>query len=160
MAISYIKGDATSPDDYGGVTVIAHVCNDAGKWGDELSGSISRKWKDPKEYYKAQYRFAKKSFKLGKIQWVFVESEFAVVNMIAQEGERSLLNTQPIRYDALESCLNLLAKGCLAIRDESRRKVTVHMPKIGCGIGGGEWSTVGAMIEDALWDIDVYVYEP
>jgi hypothetical protein len=33
------------------------------------------------------------------------------------------------------------------------------MPRIGCGLAGGDWSTVEKIINDSLPDIDVYVYD-
>jgi O-acetyl-ADP-ribose deacetylase (regulator of RNase III) len=50
----------------------------------------------------------------------------------------------PIRYEALRAALAKLA-------EEARRLgARVHMPRIGCGLAGGEWEVVGPMIEEAL----------
>src|SRR5690606_22825691 len=146
-----------------GTRVIAHICNDIGKWGAGFSGAISRRWKDPEEFYKKQYKHAKNRFKLGRIQWVFVDLDLAIVNMIAQEGVRSVNNPNPIRYDALESCLNRLSKGCRGlIGDNVVLKtdiITIHMPRIGTGLAGGSWDRISGLIDETLWDFDVYVYD-
>lgn len=161
--IHYKTGDATEPFIKTGTRVIAHVCNDEGKWGAGFSGALSAKWKDPEDYYRKQSRHAKTRFKLGAVQWVFVDLDLAVANMIAQEGVRSVLNQKPIRYESLEVCLNKLAEGCHGLIGDSasieKKRVTVHMPRIGCGLAGGTWDVVGQLIEDALWDLDVYVYD-
>lgn len=161
MTIHYQVGDATRPIVKEGTRVIAHVCNDIGKWGAGFSGAISDRWKDPVDYYKAQHRHAKR-FKLGETQWVFAELDIAVVNMIAQSGVRGRSNPKPIRYDALEQCLEKLAVGCRALKEKNAPAdtvVSIHMPRIGCGLAGGSWDVVGELVGEALWDLDVYVYD-
>jgi len=160
--INHIIGDATEPCVADGTRVIAHVCNDEGKWGAGFSGAVSDKWPEAKKNYQAKARFSK-SFKLGEAYWVFVDLNMAIVNMVAQHGfSRDLLNRRPIRYDSLEICLDKLAEGVRALSGggpEKPRKVTVHMPRIGCELSGGSWDTVGALVEEALWGLEVYVYD-
>lgn len=160
--IYYIIGDATYPQIEDGLRVIAHVCNDIGKWGAGFSGAISKRWKGPEEYFKKQYKWAKPRPKLGDVQWNFPELDIGVVNMIAQHGVRSLLEPTPIRYDALERCLEATAEGaraCAGIEELNRQRLTFHMPRIGCGLAGGDWERVEPLIDEVLWDIDVYVYD-
>jgi len=162
--LEYRIGDATEPCVDEGTRVIIHVVNDEGKWGAGFSGAISKKWKEPEKYYRSQARFAKKSFKLGEVQWVFATLDLAVVNMIAQHGvSRDLLNYRPIRYESLESCLDKVAEGARALIGQNggkgKGRVTVHMPRIGCGLAGGTWDVVGGLVEDSLWDIESYVYD-
>jgi hypothetical protein len=33
------------------------------------------------------------------------------------------------------------------------------MPRFGCGLAGGKWSEIEPIIERALPDVDVYVYD-
>lgn len=152
--IHYQIGDATCPTIHDGTRVIAHVCNDAGKWGAGFSGAVSDRWKEPEVFYRSQYRRARFSFKLGEVQWVFVETDLAIVNMIAQHDTRSKKNPKPIRYDALESCLNKLVESCQDLGD-----VTLHMPRIGSGLAGGDWGLIESLIDEICWDFDVYVYD-
>lgn len=160
--IHYLKGDATEPLVEEGIRVIAHVCNDEGKWGAGFSGAVSAKWKDPEKHYRSRYRYARHSVVGGAVQWVFIHPYLAVTNMIAQKGVRSPLFPKPIRYDWLEECLSNLAEGCRALEARKsipNRELSIHMPKIGTGLAGGEWSKIEPLIEAALWDLEVYVYE-
>ena len=157
--IYYKVGDATQPCVEGDIRVIVHICNDAGKWGAGFSKALSARWKEPEEYYKSQRKFAKNRCLLGQIQWIFPEVRLGVANMIAQEGTRSVLNPRPIRYESLELCLNRLAAGCHAAMREQKKGLTLHMPRIGCGLAGGNWDAVGSLVAEALWDFDVYVYD-
>jgi len=160
MPIHYRVGDATKPCVQEGIRLIAHVCNDAGKWGAGFSGVVSREWPEARKSYMAKAKFSK-SFGLGEVYCVFVDLNLAIMNMIAQHGiSRDLVNYRPIRYDSLEGCLGKLAAAVRSLQFLSPKdKVTVHMPRIGCGLAGGTWDVVGELIEENLWDIECYVYD-
>ena len=104
--IKYIVGDATSPigDDR---KIIFHCCNDIGKWGKGFVLALSDKWPITKTEYKKWYT-AKKGFKLGAVQFVKVESDIVVCNMIGQHGIRKQGKVPPIRYSALGKCFDKL----------------------------------------------------
>jgi O-acetyl-ADP-ribose deacetylase (regulator of RNase III) len=53
-----------------------------------------------------------------------------------------------------------LETGLNAVAEQARKlSATVHMPRIGCGLAGGEWSKVEAIVNKTLVDIDVCVYD-
>ena len=98
-------------------------------------------------------------FALGESQYVPVrdygnrlEEPLVVANMIAQHGN-STPTYRAVDYDALRRCLHNLAGAAWFAG------ATVHMPRIGCGLGGGDWETVSAIIEDEINRIPVYVYD-
>ncbi len=162
--IHYIIGDATEPVTQSGKNVIAHIVNDQGVWGKGFVHAISAKWKEPKIYYEKQSKFAKKKFRLGEIQWIFIDTNLAVCNMIAQHGLYNANNPVPLRYSALEQCLFKLANGARAVAGMDKSYVeqdvcAIHMPRIGCGLARGDWDRVSDLIADALWDLDVFVYD-
>ena len=151
--IQYVEGDATVPTS-SGPTIIAHICNDLGKWGRGFVLVVSGRWKQPEIEYRRWY--GQTSFVLGKIQVVQVAPALWVSNMIAQHGVRSSArNPLPIRYGALEQCLT-----ALAVTAETK-SAEVHMPRIGCGLAGGEWSRVEPLIQKTLVakSISVTVYD-
>lgn len=156
MAIRYIKGDATSPQAKG-VKVIAHVCNDLGGWGKGFVLAISKRWTAPEAAYRAWHRDrASNDFGLGTVQFVQVDPYIWVANMVAQRGMKpSKKNGPPIRYDALDQCLQALATQALDL------DATVHMPRIGCGLAGGKWSRVEPLIDSRLTarGVEVTVYD-
>ncbi len=149
--IHYLKGDATQPD-HAGIKFIVHVCNDIGKWGKGFVLALSRRWDEPEMNYKSWYILG--TIKLGRVQLVQVDSEIIVVNMIAQHGIRKQGNHSPIRYDALETCLEKID---LFIKDRYP-EATIHMPKIGAGLAGGDWPVIEQIIQEKLMDQEVYVY--
>jgi len=163
--IEYETGDATRPCVDEGLRIIVHIVNDEGKWGSGFVMALSERWKEPEEYYRKQARYVKKEFVLGNVQWVFIDQNLAVCNMIAQHGIKRKTNQVPLRYDALEACLDKMAQGARAaagLADKAtleRKALSIHMPRIGCNRGGGKWDRVEAIIEETCWDLNVYVYD-
>ena len=153
MAIHYLKGDATSPIGEGNKAII-HVCNDIGAWGAGFVLALSKKWSQPEAQYRAWAK-SKVNFQLGFVQPVKVAKDTVVINMIGQKGIRSVGNVIPLRYDALTTCLSKVAKYCDA------NNMSVHMPRIGCGLAGGSWEKVEEIINDTLLaeELEVYVYD-
>ncbi|MES1183860.1 MAG: macro domain-containing protein [Myxococcales bacterium] len=154
-SIAYRQGDATAPD-AAGAKIICHVCNDVGGWGKGFVLAISKRWPEPEAQYRAWYAQGEQAgFRLGAIQLVDVEPNLAVANMVAQRGVRPSGNMPPLRYDALRECLAALAKRATALA------ASVHMPRIGCGLAGGSWPEVEAIIGDTLVaaSVPVHVYD-
>jgi len=154
-SIVYRKGDATAPV-ASGAKIICHVCNDIGGWGKGFVVAISQRWPEPEAQYRAWHKQGKSAgFRLGAIQLVNEEPTLAVANMVAQRGIRPSGGAPPIRYDALRQCLDALAERALAMA------ASVHMPRIGCGLAGGSWPEVEAIINESLiaTAVPVHVYD-
>jgi O-acetyl-ADP-ribose deacetylase (regulator of RNase III) len=150
-------GDATQPIGVG-PRVIVHVCNDVGKWGAGFVVALSRRWREPEAAYKVWYRSRKETveppFQLGSVQFVDVAEELWVANMIGQRDIR--LGTKgeaPVRYDAIATCLGHVAEFAEV------NQATVHMPRIGSGLAGGDWNRIESIINETLGAIDVTVYD-
>lgn len=150
MPLFYVNGDATCPNNVQGETAhILHICNDMGIWGRGFVVSLSARWEKPEAVYRDS-----RSWTLGDINFIPVTENIVVVNMIAQHRIRG--HTQdglpPIRYGALGKCLKRVA-------DNLRGKaVSIHMPRIGTGLAGGEWPIIERLIEKELADFNVTVY--
>lgn len=152
--ISYLNGDATAPK-LDGAKIISHICNDGGGWGRGFVLAISKRWKLPEQQYRQWYASGDE-FTLGKVQFVKVEADIEVANMIGQHGIRTgRANVAPIRYDAVEKCLAAVAQRAVCTA------ASIHMPRIGCGLAGGSWEQIEPIIERTLCahDIAVYVYD-
>ena len=154
-AITYLVGDATAPQG-SGFKIIAHICNDVGAWGKGFVLAISRRWPEPEESYFEWYQKRETNdFSLGAVQFVRVEPDILVANMIGQKGTRRTKAGPPIRYDAVESCLGRIAAKALKLN------VSVHMPRIGCGLAGGTWDRIESIIVSQICGqgIEVFVYD-
>lgn len=150
--ITYIKGDALNPQSKENV-IIAHICNDIGKWGKGFVMAISKKWKSPREEYINWYN--SNTLSLGKVQYVKVENNIYIANMIAQKGIYSSNNPIPIQYNHLQECLNNIKTYA------TLKEATVHMPRIGTGLAKGSWKVIEKLIINSLCNhnIKVYVYD-
>ena len=148
-------GDATTPIG-DGIKLIVHVCNDIGAWGAGFVMALSAKWASPEDEFR---RIPAKKRKLGYVQYIPVGEDKFVVNMIAQHNIRpNEFGVPPVRYEAVGTCLKKAADFAKSL-DDGNRKVSIHMPRIGCGLAGGEWSIMEKVIEDAVGDTEVVVYD-
>ena len=153
--ITYIKGDATCPQGKG-TRLICHICNDLGGWGKGFVLAVSRRWDEPEAAYRAWHRERNNNdFALGAVQFVKVEPYLWVANMIAQHGMKRGSSGPPIRYEALATCLQKVAARAVEL------KASIHMPRIGCGLAGGDWSRIEPLIEEHLCGqgLSVTVYD-
>lgn len=142
--IHYVTGDATTPQGEG-AKVIIHVCNDVGGWGKGFVLALSRRWPQPEASYRRWHREGDDSpFELGQVQFVQVEPMLWVANLIGQHGVRPSDGRPPIRYEAIRAGLSRVAEFA------SKNSATVHMPRIGCGLAGGNWDEVEPLIREAL----------
>ena len=154
-SINYIKGDATSPIG-NDKKLIVHICNDIGAWGKGFVLAISKKWKEPEQKYREWFKSQDK-FELGKVQFVNVESDLSIANIIGQHKIKRNNGKIPIRYEAVRDCLNKVAHFA------NENNFSVHMPRIGCGLAGGNWNEIELIIKEELIDrnikVTVYDYE-
>ncbi|QDO02250.1 macro domain-containing protein [Streptomyces sp. S1A1-8] len=153
--IAYVRGDATAPS-VKGVKLIAHVCNDIGGWGKGFVLALSRRWPEPEAAYRAWHRDrAHNDFGLGATQFVQVEKCVWVANLIGQRGIRTGSKGVPVRYEAIGAGLAHVAIKAAEL------DASVHMPRIGCGLAGGDWSRVEPLILRRLVErgVAVTVYD-
>ncbi len=153
MRINYVKGDATRPQGKG-KKIICHICNDIGAWGAGFVLALSKRWDYPEHFYRARH-----SYPLGHVDVLSVdtsdgmENEILVANMIAQHNVRpDAEGIPPIRYAALTDALYEVNRVATEIG------ATLHMPRIGCGLAGGDWSAVEAILMQVV-TVDVTVYD-
>ena len=153
--ITYLKGDATRPQ-IKGIKIIVHVCNTIGGWGKGFVLAISKRWPEPEKEYRNWYRNrAKNDFGLGAVQLIQVNDYVYVGNMVAQQGIKTGSKGVPIRYEAVETCLTIIAEEAKTLN------ASIHMPRIGCGLAGGKWERIEPIVEETLLkqNLDVYVYD-
>jgi O-acetyl-ADP-ribose deacetylase (regulator of RNase III) len=149
--ITYVKGDATCPQAKGR-KLICHICNDLGGWGKGFVLALSRRWAEPERKYRAWYADRRRNgFGLGSVQFVQVEPYIWIANMVAQRGMKRGSSGPPIRYDAVAECLQQVAAKARELG------ASVHMPRIGCGLAGGDWSVIESLIEQHLVEVGVPV---
>jgi O-acetyl-ADP-ribose deacetylase (regulator of RNase III) len=155
--VKYITGDATYPVG-DGVKIITHICNDSGGWGQGFVLALSKRWKAPEQRYRREAT-SRIGLKLGDVQFCPVTNntagitEIIIANMVAQKGYKSKTNLVPVQYGALKDCLVKVAEVAKLVH------ASIHMPRIGCGLGGGEWSKIEPILLTTLEGIETVVYD-
>ena len=152
--INYIKGDATQPISDGN-KIIVHICNDIGGWGKGFVLAVSKRWIEPEKKYREWFK-NQDNFSQGQVQFVQVEPDIWVANLIGQHKiYKDESGNVPIRYEWVLAGLEKV--GQFAIENIA----TVHMPRIGCGLAGGNWDKIEPLINETLTakNIGVTVYD-
>lgn len=155
MPIEYVAGDATNPHGTG-PRVIVHVCNDVGGWGRGFVVALSRKWPQVERRYRSWYHGNEPiPFALGQVQFVQVEEQLWVANLVGQRDIRPHGGVPPVRYEAIREGLQRVAAFAQEVG------ATVHMPQIGAGLAGGAWAEISTIIEAELTtnSVAVTVYD-
>lgn len=165
--INYVVGDALDPQG-SGHKIVAHVCNDQGAFGKGFAAAVTERFPEARKAYMSWHswqRWDGMPFERGQVQFItarcgslFEPDWLVVANMVAQEGYRKRYEDAPVRYldyFSLGQCFDKLV--IFALRNQS----SVHMPRIGCGLAGGDWNVVEEMIERYLCSrgIPVTVYD-
>lgn len=153
--INYIEGDITKPVN-SNPKIIPHICNTFGRWGAGVVIPIRRKWPLAEQVYRND-----KQWKLGTVQFISVENNVMIANMIAQPylispGQITIdarYNIQSFDYNSLEKCLEQV------VNYARPKNMEIHMPMIGTGLAKGDWSKIEPIIEKTMKDLKVYVYE-
>lgn len=156
--IEYLEGDATITTP-GQNTIIAHIVNNAGFWGAGFTHALDRMAPRYKKTYLSWWttyhepRGTCIPSMLGMC--LLVESArfpgVAVLHMCAQDGI-SYNGEQTVDYEALQTCLSKLNQ----IAQEQHAHI--QMPRIGAGLGGGNWETIKQLIEHHLQDVPTQIY--
>lgn len=149
--IEYVKGDLFAGDH----PVIAHGVNCQGVMGSGVAKLVKEKYPEVYKSYKELCdRYSEKSWMmrplLGGIQLVPIINGPVVINCFTQNKYGS---GKQVSYDAVDSCFKDIA---VYLEDTDEY---LAIPKIGAGLGGGEWSIIEAIIKHHLKDVHVKVYE-
>jgi O-acetyl-ADP-ribose deacetylase (regulator of RNase III) len=164
MSLRYVTGDATRPEG-DGARIIVHCCNSHGVWGAGFVLALSRRWPGPERQYRAWLDSAEKKgqLPLGAVQFVGVEDGLVVANLIGQEGVGHAPDgTPPIRYPAIRTGLATVREEAMRwALSSSRRRASIHMPRMGAGLAGGDWARIERIVRNELVerDLDVTVYD-
>jgi hypothetical protein len=149
-----IQGDlfAALPSDK--KIIIPHVCNNIGAFSAGFVVPLSKTWPRTKtEYYKKKKLDA---LRLGEVQFIKVEENIVVANMIAQDDLIGPNNLVPLKYDALEKCIERVANYAITFAPDGLMEI--HAPKFGTERAGGQWSQIEPIILRHLGGYPITIY--
>lgn len=144
--IVYVTGnvlDAPQP-------MIIHQVNCQGVMGSGVAKAIKESYPIVYQSYRWLYNQTEnKEQLLGYCQFVDIDDNKTVVNLFSQFDylPRTKRHTS---YDAM-------VKGFERIKEVTDGDLA--MPRIGCGLGGGDWHIVSAIIESVFDDRQIFVYD-
>jgi len=133
MKINYIKGDLLNVTE----GIIMHGCNAQGVMGSGVALAVRQKY--PKVYEKYKQEIQLGLLGLGDTQFIKVAEDLFVCNAITQEfygREKKLYVSYEAIRNAFQNVFNLSA-------------YDVNIPKIGAGLGGGDWERILQIIKES-----------
>jgi O-acetyl-ADP-ribose deacetylase (regulator of RNase III) len=143
MALKYFTGDILLSNE----KIIVHGCNCKGVMGAGIAKAIAHTHPEVFNAYISQYN--DEGLALGSVQYVSTHDRI-IINAMTQNNYG---HGRQVSYDAIEQCMITINKDFSGIDD------AISMPKIGAGLGGGNWNIIEKIITETITDIDVHVYE-
>ena len=145
--IEYRKGnllDVTSG-------VIIHGCNSHGVMGSGVALAVKDKYPECFETYRLFCEKRKNDQTILGASSIYVASlELTIVNMITQKDYGT--HRRQVNYGAI-------AKGFSDLHNYYFMDQEFHFPKIGAGLGGGDWEVISEIIEHMCPEIKLICWE-
>ena len=127
----------------GEVDYIVHGVNCSDGFGSGIAAQIAESFPQTKEQYHSKYEF--EGWKLGEIQ----ETVDLIINL-ASQNKYGKFGNKYCSYDAIEKGLNEVNSQFAGLK--------IGLPKIGAGLGGGNWNIIEKIIEETLTNVDYTIY--
>ena len=128
--------------------ILVHGCNALGVMGSGIALAVRKQY--PGAYQLYRDRFDTLGLTLGEVIYADVSSQEPgtgrkiIANAITQATVATYPGELVVSYEAIGACFRDIARFARAAH------LPVHFPLIGCGLGGGDWAQVSAIIEEAL----------
>lgn len=125
--------------------IIVHGCNAQGVMGSGVALAVKQKYPGAYQKYKDM---CYGGIPLGSVVPYHANDELLIANAITQEkfGTNS---KRYVSYDAIDTAFRHLWYYAPTEIEET----TIHFPKIGAGLGGGDWEVINKIIESATRDV-------
>lgn len=149
--VKYVKGDITKATP----KYIGHCVNCKDVMGSGVAKALFDKWKQVKEQYHKYNWGNEPEDLLGRDAYIDC-GNITVINIYGQ-FDYGYDRKRYVNYA-------MISKALLNVNDtirssESKDNRMLALPKIGCGLAGGDWDIMKEIIDDATPDIEVWIYE-
>lgn len=118
--------------------IIAHGCNAHGVMGSGIARQIRAKWPNVFEVYELRHKTF--GLELGEVIPVATLDGRIVLNCITQSNY-GRTGGQFVDYSAIEQCFELINE-----KAPDWEATEIGMPRIGAGLGGGDWAMIESII--------------
>lgn len=154
MSIKYVKGDVIKAFKAGDINIFAHGVNCQGVMGSGIAKQVRR---ELPELYQVYIDLVDVK-DLGDISLHQYKNDQWAYNLYSQKFYGT--DKRHLNYGALNKALLHMRWQILNEGYYPLSQLTVGLPKIGAGLGGGNWNVIEELIESSLEDFkDVFVYE-
>lgn len=142
--ITYVKGDVLNSDE----KFIIHGCNSRGKFRSGFAKAVRELYPNCYKAYMSEYE--KNGLHLGNIVvYLDPKTNVTIFNAITQDT---------FGYDGKQYVDYGAIKTALIRADDATVGGRLAMPKIGAGLGGGDWNIISDLIEKCVVNNDPFVY--
>lgn len=122
--------------------IIVHGCNSKGVMGSGVALAVKEEYPNTfNKYQQACREVSMMESIVGIVVWTSeLGGDLLIANAITQETFGRDTYTRYVSYDAIDTCfrhINHIA---------TNRDMKVHIPKIGAGLGNGNWEVIEAII--------------
>lgn len=132
--------------------ILVHGCNCHGVMGSGVAAGVRSKY--PHVFQQYRERYERQGLHLGEVQLCVAEPGVYLANAMTQfDFGSDKVNAD---YPAIRECFKKVKLLADAL------ELPVYYPLIGCGLAGGDWNVVSAIIEEELGDMDhtLVVFKP
>ena len=145
--IEYHQGDLLASD----CNVLAHGCNCFHSFGAGIAKQFKAQY--PESFEADLSTWSGDPNKLGNLSQVQV-GDIWIFNLYTQF--RYGYPPMQVDYEAVFTSLELMRQHLITKQCLTSSKI--GMPKIGCGLAGGDWEIVSRIIEEVFPDVTIHVY--
>jgi O-acetyl-ADP-ribose deacetylase (regulator of RNase III) len=145
--ITYVQGDLLGATQ----KVIVHGCNNRGVMGSGVARQIRARWPNVYEVYALKHKVF--GLDLGDVIPVATLDGKIIVNAVTQDGF-GRDGQRYVDYAAIERCFEVIND-----RVDSWEVSEIAMPRIGAGLGGGDWSIIESIINRTAKSYTPMVYD-
>lgn len=144
--VTEIKGDLFETD----CQVIAHGVNCRNGFGSGVAGQIAKIHPFAKRLY--HRKFEEEGWRLGEIQVVSDRHNNRFFMNCATQDKYGYDGEVLVNYEAVRTCMEKARDYC------KKYGFTLAIPKIGCGLAGGDWKIVKDILNEVFTEMEVKVY--
>lgn len=136
--------------------IILHGCNARGVMGSGVAKAVRAKYPEAYDDYMAMHDG--RGLKLGNVYWTWLDypTGLRIVGNAITQANYGRGGNQYVDYDAIKTVF-LWTKDFITHNDALPER-PIAIPRIGAGLGGGDWDTIAEIIETTMDDIPVVVY--
>lgn len=146
--IKFCNGDLLNSN----ANIIAHQVNARGVMGSGVALAVKTKYPEVFQSYRKFFEEGK--LKLGKVDFAKTNDGKIVANMCGQD-RYGRDGKQYTDYEALEKCFDKTAR---YMKEKNLDSIAFPF-KLGCGLGGGDWNIVFAMIKEYFKDFNIEIWQ-